>query len=204
MSFELAGKDEAVNFVVAYAPNRLCTKNTELKNIFFWQKLECLVEQIPTKECLFVLIDANARTGRRVAGCGDDESRVLGAYGRDARNDNGERLLSFATNCKLALTNTFFSTRKGGISHTHNGTSPNDRKRIDYILTRQVHRPRVHDVKVIPQPPPPAKADSDHNMMYIKVRLSGRFAPNRRARKAPRAGQLDRQLLCPTESVASK
>ena len=32
-------------------------------------------------------------------------------------------------------------------------------------------------------------------MMYIKVRLSGRFAPNRRARKAPRAGQFDRQLF---------
>ena len=73
-------------------------------------------------------------------GCDDEESRVLGAYGRDVRNDNGKRLLSFATNCKQALTNTFFSMRKGGISHTHNATSPNERMRIDYILT---HRPRV-------------------------------------------------------------
>ena len=38
--------------------------------------------------------------------------------------------------------NTFFSKRKGGISHAHNCTSPNDRKRIDYILSRQAHRPK--------------------------------------------------------------
>ena len=127
------------------------------------------MEKIPTTECVFVLMDANAQAGQRKKGCGDDESRVLGAYGRDVRNDNGRRLLSFATNCKLALTNTFFSTRKGGISHTHNGTSPNDRMRIDYILTRQVHRHRVQDAKVVPQPPAPAKAGSDHNILYIKT-----------------------------------
>ena len=58
MRFELAGKCEAINFVVAYAPTD-CTKGAELKRIF-WQKLEDLAEQIPTKECLFVLMDANA------------------------------------------------------------------------------------------------------------------------------------------------
>lgn len=192
MRFELAGKYEAVNFVVAYAPTE-CTKDTELKRVF-WQKLEELVGQIPTRECLFVLMDANARTGQRL-GCDDNENRVLGAYGRDLINDNGKRLLSFATNCKLALTNTFFSTRKGGISHTHNGTGPNDRKRIDYILTRQVHRTRVHDVKVVPQPPPPAKADSDHNIVHMKVRLSGHFASNRQARKTPKGRPFDRKVF---------
>ena len=147
----------------------------------FCQKSEDLVEQIRTKEYLFVLMNANARTGQRVVGCGDDESRVLGAYGRDVLNDHGKRLISFATNWKLALTNTFSSTRKGGISHRHNGTSPNDRQRIDYILTRQTHLPKGHDAKVVPQPPPPAKADSDHNIVDIKVRLTGHFAPNRQA-----------------------
>ena len=116
MRFELASKREAVNFIVAYAPTD-CTKNAKLKCIF-WQKLEDLVEKIPTQECLFVMMDANARTGKKMEGCGDDESRVLGAYGRDIRNDNGRQILPFATNCKLALTNTFFKSRKGGISHT--------------------------------------------------------------------------------------
>ena len=47
------------------------------------------MEKTPTKECLLVLMDANARTGQRMVGCGDDESRALGAYARDVRNDYG-------------------------------------------------------------------------------------------------------------------
>ena len=72
------------------------------------------VKHIPTKELLFVLTDANARTGKRMEGC--DDGRVLGAYGRDDLNNNGKRLLSLASDNKLTLTNTFFSERKGGIS----------------------------------------------------------------------------------------
>lgn len=44
--------------------------------------------------------------------------RVLGAYGREELDDDGSLLLGFAETNKLALTNTFFSTRKGGVSHT--------------------------------------------------------------------------------------
>ena len=76
-------------------------------------------------------------------GCIDD--RVLGAYGRDELNDNGKRLLSLVSDNKLALTNTFFSTRKGGISETFIGiNSRNDRKRIGYILTLQAPRTRLY------------------------------------------------------------
>ena len=97
---------------------------------------------------------------------------VLGEYGRDELNNNGKRLLTFAKDNKRALTNTFFSTRKGGVSHTFNGiSSRNDQKRIDFILTRQAHRPRVYDVKVHAQPPPPAKADSDHNIVLRSIRV---------------------------------
>ena len=106
---------------------------------------------------------------------------MLGAYGRDELNDNGKRLLTFATDHKLTLTNTFFSTRKGGISHTSKGiNSRDDHERIDYILTRQAHRPRVYDFTVHPQPLSPAKADSDNSIVYAIARLSGRISPNRR------------------------
>ena len=83
--------------------------------------------------------------------------------------------ISFATNCKLALTNTFSSTLlKGGISHTPNGPNHrNERMRINYLLTRQAERPKVHDVKVHPQPPPRAKANSDHNLVCASVVVSG-------------------------------
>lgn len=68
---------------------------------------------------MFVIVDGNARTEKRMEGCGD--STVLGAYGRDELNNTGKRLLTFASDNKLAPTNTFFSTRRDGISHTFKG-----------------------------------------------------------------------------------
>jgi len=193
MRFETTDECAAINFVVAYAPTE-ASKAVEPKRVF-WETLGDLVDRVPRKEYLFVLMDANARTGMREGGGGDSGNKVLGAYGRDELNENGRRLLTFAANNNLALTNTFFSTRKGGVSHTHNGIGRlNDRKRIDYILTRQAHRPRIHDVVVDPQPPPPAKADSDHNIVYATVQLRGRFAPNRPARTTKRR-TFDRSAL---------
>ena len=99
------------------------------------------------------------------------------------------------TNCKLPLTNTFFSTRKGGTLYAHNGTSPNDRKRIDYTLSRQAHQPRVQDDNVIPQSSAPAKADSNHNILYITVHLSGHFAPNRQIRRPTKRPEFNRHMF---------
>ena len=40
---------------------------------------------------------------------GCDDGRVLGTNGRDELNNNGKRLLSLASDNKLALTNTFLA-----------------------------------------------------------------------------------------------
>ena len=193
MRFEMSGQHQAVNFVVGYAPTE--PSDSEKKRAF-WHRLDSLVQRIPKKEALFVLMDANARTGEKIEGERTEDDGVLGAYGRDELNNNGKRLLNFATDNKLAVTNTFFSTRKGGILHTHNGVI-GDRagKRIDYILTRQAHRPRVHNVEVHPQPNRPIKADSDHNMVFATVDLGGRFAHNGRVRQTPQPRSFDRSQL---------
>ena len=52
----------------------------------------------------------------------------------------------------------------------------------------------MQDAKVVPQPPAPAKVDSDQDILYIKVRLSGHFAPNRQVRRPTKRRELDRQL----------
>ena len=54
-----------------------------------WHRLDSLVQRIPKKECLFVLMDANARTGEKVDGERTEDDGVLGAYGRDELNNNG-------------------------------------------------------------------------------------------------------------------
>ena len=107
------------------------TQNAKNKHAF-WTSVDRVVEEVPEHEQLFVVMDANARTGRREKGqVGSKDRKILGAYGRDTLNDNnGELLLSFANNHDLALVNTFFSTPKGGVSRTFNGRG---KKRIDYI-----------------------------------------------------------------------
>ena len=195
MRFEISGQHQAVNFVVGYAPTE--PSDSEKKRAF-WHRLDSLVQRIPKKEALFVLMDANARTGLKIEGERTEDDGVLGAYGRDELNSNGKRLLNFATDNKLAVTNTFFSTRKGGISHTYNGVigdRAGDFKRIDYILTRQAHRPRVHNVEVHPQPNRQIKADSDHNMVFATVDLGGRLAHNRRVQQTPQPRSFDRSQL---------
>ena len=77
---------------------------------------------------------------------------MWGVYGRDLRaNDsNGIALMQFVSDNKLALVNTFLSTPKGNTSRTFNGAAnrPADKKRIDYIITRQCHRRLVRNVTV--------------------------------------------------------
>ena len=153
---------------------------------------------------LVVLVDANAPTGRRVDGPSNDVGRVLGSYGRDMKKkNNGEQLLSFPTNCKFALNNTFFSPRPRqgcNIAYSHR-CRPNDRKRVDYVLSRQAHRPRVHDVKVHPQPSSRDKPDSDHDIVYVTVDLGGLCAPNGQFLKALKCLPLDRQFFFPRRGV---
>ena len=61
---------------------------------------------------LFVLMDANAQTGGGIAG---ENEGTMGEYGRNELNENGELLLTFATDNRLAVLNTFFGTRRGRI-----------------------------------------------------------------------------------------
>ena len=137
---------------------------------------------------LLVPMDANARTGSR--GIGWTDSKVLGAYGRDELNDNGERLLTHATDNKLVLLNAFYATPVRGISYTfqspHRGK---DQCRLDYILTWQEDRRLVRNVTV--RTPLRENAESDHNLVIGNIRLLGRNAPKRLKRVINKKRALD-------------
>ena len=106
-----------------------------------------MVKGLPSRDHLLVLMDAKARTGIR--GIGWIDRKVLGAYGRDELNDNGERLLIHATDNKLALLNTYHATPARGISHTFQSPNRgNAQYRLDCVLTRQVDRRLVRNVTV--------------------------------------------------------
>ena len=65
MTFYLAGKSNAVTFVVAYGPTDTVSNTREHKDVF-WADLESAVSRVPSSDYPFVLIDANARTGVRM------------------------------------------------------------------------------------------------------------------------------------------
>ena len=103
----------------------------------------------------------------------------------------GTSLLRFAGDNNLALVNTFFSVPQGCTSRTLNGTWPADRKRINYIITRQLHRKLGRNIPVHLQP----RTDSDHNIVCTRVRLPGRFARNRKQLGPTGRKSIDRRAI---------
>ena len=90
VTLELRSLAKAVTFVVAYAPTE--TQNPSNKHAF-WTSLDRAVEEVPKHEQLFVLMDANARTGRREKGhIGSKDSKIIGAYGRETLCFDGTEL----------------------------------------------------------------------------------------------------------------
>ena len=189
VTLELRGRAKTVTLFVAYASTE--THDTSNKHTS-WTTLDRAVKELPRHEQLFVLMDANARTGRRKKrGVGRKDNKILGAYdGRDTLNDNGELLLSFANNHDLAVVNTFFSPPKGSVLHTFNGRG---KKRIDYILTRQRDRKLVRNVTVHPQPS--FHLISEHNIVSAPVKRLGHFAQNRLSRVAAEPPVVRRRLV---------
>ena len=111
-----------------------------------------------------------------------------------------ELLLGFAEHNKLALLNTFFYTPKSYVSYTFQ--SANSRKgqvRSDYILTKQAGRRLIRCLNV--RRPPLEAPESDHNIVYRKVRIPRRSAPNRRKRdstkETPKTADLMRLMADP-------
>ena len=113
-------KSNFVTFVVAYAPSDEAPEKQKAK---YMAVLNCAIASVPAREYVFILTDANAKTGKRGEGGEESDSNVLGAYGRDKLNENGKLLLGFEEDNKLALLNTCFCTPKSGVSYTFQSTN---------------------------------------------------------------------------------
>ena len=144
--------------------------------------LNCTVASVPAREYIFVLTDANARTGKRGEGGGEADSKVLDANGRDKLNENGKLLLGFAEENNLALLNTFVCTPKSGVSYTFQSANRSKgQAHLDHhILTKQADRRLIRCVKVrrLPLEAP----ESDRNLVHVNVRIPRRSVSNRRMR----------------------
>ena len=139
------------------------------------------VASVATQEYVFALKDTDNRTGRRGEGSGEAESKILGAYGQDVFNENGNLLLRFAEGNKLALLSTLFCSSKSGVSYTFQSASRSKgQTRLDYILTKQAGRRLIRCVNV--RRPALEAPQSDNNPVYARVHIPRRSAPHRRKR----------------------
>ena len=190
-------KSNIVTFVVAYAPTEKAPEGQKAK---YMAALNCTVASVLAREYVFVLTDANARTGKRGEGGGEPDSKVLGAYGRHVLNKNGKLLLGFAEDNKLALLNAFLYTLKSGVSYTFQSANrSNGQVRLDYVLTKQTGRRLIRCVNVrrLPLETP----ESGHNFVYAKVRIPRRSASNQRkkdsTKETPKLADLRRLMTDP-------
>ena len=95
--------------MVACAPTEDATEGEKANHI---AALSNTVKLVPGRGHGFVLTDTITRRGE---GGMKTDNKVLGAYGRDVLNENGNLLLGFAEDNKFALLYTFFSTPKRGV-----------------------------------------------------------------------------------------
>ena len=75
--------------------------NTQQQKDALWASLDSALSRVSSSDYIFLLRDANARTGRRI---GEKGCKIIGAYGRNARpsDSNETSLLRFASDNKLA------------------------------------------------------------------------------------------------------
>ena len=166
--------------MVAYAPTEGAPEEQKAK---YMATLNTTVASVPAREYVFVLIDVNARTGKRGEGGGKVDSKVLVAYGRDVLNENGKLLLGFAHDSMLVLLDIFVCTLKIGVFYTFQSANISKRQtRLDYILTKQADCRPVRCVNVCR--PPLEVPEPDHNIVYAKVRIPHRSAPDPRKKES--------------------
>ena len=176
LNARISMKSNFLTFVVAYAPIEETPEGQKAK---YMAALNCTVASVPAWEYVFVLTDANAETGKIGEGGGEIDSKVLHmtetGSTKTANYTAGFHRRQQARSCE------HFCTPKSGVFYTFQSANRSKgQARLDYILTKQADRRLIRCVNV--RRPPLEAPESDHNLVYAKVRIPRRYALNRRKR----------------------
>jgi hypothetical protein len=125
-----------------------------------YEKLEELLREQKGSDYVVIMGDWNAMVGE------GREELVVGKFGLGVRNERGEQMVDFCKRNKLVVTNTWFDNQK---RRRYTWKKPGDvnRYQIDYILVRQRYRNSVKSAQSYPG----ADADTDHNLVAMRVKL---------------------------------
>ena len=137
----------------AYAP----VEGEADETVDFYNRIQKIIDKNKNHEIL-LMGDMNARVGNVPI------PNIVGVFGEDTLNDNGEVLREFATFNELKITNTFF--RKKEI-HKYTWSSRGLRSLIDYIIISKKLAKQVSDTRVYRG----YDVFSDHYLVISQIRL---------------------------------
>ena len=147
------------HFVAIYAPTE--TSPGPIKDNFYNQ-LKHTLNTIPQTEITILAGDFNAHIGTKRTGW----EKVMGNFGHGEINDNGLRMLTFATINNLQIGNSHFQH-----PHKHQLTwrnpTGNDSAVLDYILINSRFRSSLKDVRAMRGP----DCGSDHYLVRSVIQL---------------------------------
>lgn len=171
----------AIQFIVTYRHTECDTD--EAKKDALCETITKLIESIPNNDAIFVMGDFNARTGNNR----ENIENILGPYGMDERNNNGQRLINLCGITGLTIANTWYHKTQSQATYWDKRTKVG--RKIDYILTRQSDRKNIKDCNTHAM-----KELSDHAMPMITV--STRFYRKKvQAKKSNHTPKINRRAL---------
>ncbi|ESO00241.1 hypothetical protein HELRODRAFT_123324, partial [Helobdella robusta] len=151
------GYPRDIDVVVVYAPTM---DHSDAEIEAFYDQLEQTLNVLPKKDVKIITGDWNAKIGRDNIGF----EEVMGKYGIGNRNNRGERLLEFAKDQKMYITNTKTQNTKKWTRESPDGKTTN---MIDLILIEQKWMKFVTQCRAFPS----AEIGSDHRLVLCNVKM---------------------------------
>jgi exonuclease III len=153
-------KTKGINIaVMSEAKKKL--KGTKMIARRFYKQLQKEVDKYSKSDSLIISGDLIARVGNQPI------ANVVGTFGEDCINRNGQTLREFVSFNDLKITNTFF--RKKDI-HKYTWSARGSKSISDYIIVKRRLKNLVQDIKIFRG----SDIGSDHFLVTSRINLSSR------------------------------
>ncbi|XP_051806753.1 uncharacterized protein LOC127534762 [Acanthochromis polyacanthus] len=184
MSLKLEIEGVMFNVVSGYAPQVGCEREEKEK---FWLELDEVMQSIPISERAVIGADFNGHVG---AGNRDDEE-VVGRFGIQERNAEGQMVVDFAKRMEMAVVNTFFQKRQ---EHRVTYKSGGRSTQVDYILCRRCNLKEISDCKVVAG----ESVARQHRMVVCRMTLEVKTMKRAKAEQRTKWWKLKKEECCMT------
>lgn len=161
MKFNCRGNNKNLMVIAVYAPN------APKENISFYEDLQIMMDNYYAKEKefynLIIMGDFNAHIGKEL------RHNVTGEYGNARKiNANSHKLIKFATDNSLTITNTYFPEQK---TYTF---IPKETL-IDYIIVNKDFFESIERTKILQHTELVQTISTDHQVLYSIIKLRYKF-----------------------------